>query len=823
MNNMKYVSIVLTAVISAVSCTKQIENENPGQVNGQEKGNLIINAVTGSLGKSGSNTKAVGSFGYDILWEENDRISVTDGSGNIGLFELIEGAGETLGMFQQKDGPTLSGTVNGYYPASILQDDGTILWPAEQTYSKELTGIPMTATATIADGGTNFNFKSLGGVLQLVLTHTEGDLPLKSITVSADNLETPITVNCQGLCIGASANNVNIALPANEYENMKLLFESSQGLVKTLTAASINIKRAVVSRVTFALSGFKGTYPDYLSFTARGTGVSVGIRRASGKPDPFAFEYCFDLASDQWTSFTADPSKDGVQSIVSIADGQTVFLRGKEARTSINKENAQWVFDFGNISNRVIASGNIMSLLDPEVKSSTVSDYAFKSLFKDAVQLVSAPGLPAMTLGVGCYSNMFNGCVNLTEAPELPAAYLSDSCYEYMFCNTGLISSALMYASSLAKECCQFMYENCSSLVSARPLTATSLAGSCYYSMFKGCESLIEAPMLPSLSLAESCYISMFYKCKSLRIPPALPALEMAESCYSGMFQGCASLVVAPELPAMTLATGCYDYMFADCTSLANAPELPATKMETMCYLFMFRNCSSLVKAPYLPASSLAENCYNHMFSGCTSLKSVSVNFTKWDTNNATAFWLSNVSSGGTFHCPSGLDASVRDRDHIPAGWTVITDATPSAIGDMYASAGMEGMYVGDINGKKLIFATRNYGADSMYDKGTSFTRAELDAFTPPNGWTLPIEDEMKVLVGNGFLSEFNEGTSREIGKSRYYIPYTHNVSGNMREGRLWFENAQGRYFYWFRSDNKNGITTDETASGNYVRLVKKL
>lgn len=825
MKTFRHAAIAFIAILSAVACNKEINETKPSLCQGAEDGGIIINAVAGSLGTP--DTKAVGVYGYQVVWESNDRIAVTDGETQA-TFNLVEGVGEILGKFAQEGTATLSGEVTGYYPASILNSDGTVLWPTAQKWSESLTGIPMTASATITGGsGTEFCFESLGGMLQLVLTTTEGSLPMKSITVSADNLATPIVLDCAGLTLSAAAKTAGLAIPAGKYTNVQLRFESSNGSVKTMTSTSLDIKKGVVSKITLALSGFVSMYPDYLSFTARGSSVPVGIKYDFGKPESFTFEYCLDLAADKWTSFTADPSKAGIQPIVTITDGQTVFLRGKNAKASINKENAQWIFDFGAASNRVSAAGNIMSLLDPEVKSSVVGDYAFKHLFRDAVQLVSAPKLPAMTLGKGCYSRMFSGCANLTEAPELPAAYLADICYEFMFRDTGLITTAPMYASTLAYECCQYMYESCSSLVSARALAATNLAASCYEFMFENCTSLIEAPMLPSRTLADNCYAGMFRKCSSLRIAPALPATEMADNCYMGMFEDCPSLVVAPELPAMTLAGSCYNFMFYGCTSLVNAPELPATKLESMCYYSMFKKCSSLVNAPHLPASTLADKCYMDMFSGCTSLRTVSVNFTKWDIDYKTTLnWLGKVSGSGTFYCPSGLSETF-GSSYIPEGWTVVSDKTPSNKGDLYWSNGIEGMYVCDVTvsgeSKKLIISTRSLGANSMYDKGQSYSKAQLDALTMPEGWSIPTYADMTALAALNFYDDFNEGASCAVtGNRRYYIPYTHHVADNKNEARLWMKDDQPYDFYWFRSDNVHGRTDLDTSS-NYIRLVKHL
>jgi hypothetical protein len=141
--------------------------------------------------------------------------------------------------------------------------------------------------------------------------------------------------------------------------------------------------------------------------------------------------------------------------------------------------------------------------------------------------------------------------------------------------------------------------------------------------------------------------------------------------CYSDMFNGCSSLTTAPELPATTLAGYCYSYMFRNCTSLTTAPELPATTLTDNCYYYMFSNCTSLTKAPELPATTLADSCYRFMFNGCTSLNNININFSAWPTNAATADWVNNVSSTGTFTCPTALPEEF-GYSRIPTGWTIV-------------------------------------------------------------------------------------------------------------------------------------------------------
>ena len=562
--------------------------------------------------------------------------------------------------------------------------------------------------------------------------------------------------------------------------------------------------------------------------------MPVGLKK-TGSPTSVQIEYCFDLNDGIWTSWTADASIAGVQTITTLDKGQTIFLRTKTARTSMEG----WTFDFGSGSGKVAAGGSVMSLLDPAAAPTTVGDGAFAMLFKGATALIAAPALPAMTLGEGCYESMFEGCTGLTEAPELPAAYLAPSCYKSMFSGSGLLSVSDMRASTLAESCCEGMYSDCSSLVSVRPLTVTKLAESCYYWMIKNCTALREAPALSSNELANLCYRAMFEACTSLVKACELPAMTLAEECYLDMFNNCSSLTEAPALPATELKDGCYNGMFMHCSSLVKAPDLPATTLADFCYAFMFQRCTALEYPPHLPAKKLTDQCYAKMFDYCNNLKYVSVNFTDWKEDNyCTLAWMRNTGKSGTFYCPSGLDASRRDSDHIPAGWTVNTDKAPSKVGDLYWSEGIEGVYIG--NG--LVFATCNYGAHENNELGNAYSKAQLNALAIPNGWEVPAEADIKALIDLGGMAfgTDGDGATKMIFESYesisadsywYYIPYTHNVkytdkeSGETRDGkeaRLWIKGSDPYDFYWFRSDNWNGRTDLDTSS-NYLRLVKRL
>ena len=202
-----------------------------------------------------------------------------------------------------------------------------------------------------------------------------------------------------------------------------------------------------------------------------------------------------------------------------------------------------------------------------------------------------------------------------------------------------------------------------------------SLSGRDYafYNLFNNCTNIVNvnSNFLPAATLAQSCYRSMFYNCTSLTTAPELPATALAEYCYHSMFRNCTSLTIASALPATTLAEYCCGYMFAGCTNLTTAPVLPATTLAASCYTSMFRDCTSLTTAPELPATTLANSCYSYMFIGCTKLNYIKMLATFVRTPYCLEYWVSGVSSTGTFVKNPAMTRLPTGTSGIPSGWTV--------------------------------------------------------------------------------------------------------------------------------------------------------
>ena len=189
---------------------------------------------------------------------------------------------------------------------------------------------------------------------------------------------------------------------------------------------------------------------DYLCFTASQANSTVRLNK-TGTPQEISLEYSVD--KKHWTTYTWN---DKIGATITLANiGDSVWWRGDNEAISNN------VSSYNNfvMSGSIDASGNIMSLLDKQLKKKTMSQFCFANLFYQCTSLKTAPLLPATTLADGCYKEMFRGCTSLTKAPDLPATTLVVRCYTSMFSGcTSLIKAPELYATTLTDWCCGGMF-----------------------------------------------------------------------------------------------------------------------------------------------------------------------------------------------------------------------------------------------------------------------------------------------------------------------------------------------------------------------------
>ena len=220
------------------------------------------------------------------------------------------------------------------------------------------------------------------------------------------------------------------------------------------------------------------------------------------------------------------------ETVITLDQGQTVYFRNYTGQT-YNLAMSTKVLETSDVYS---VGGDITALFYPRAKQLPI--YAFKDAFAGDENLQDASDLilKSTSLAESCYDSMFFGCTGLTAAPELPATALAKSCYSEMF-------------------------SNCIGLTAAPELPATALAESCYYAMFLECTGLTAAPELPATALAESCYSEMFLGCTSLTAITCLASsgIESATENWLGSVSDAGTFTKAAGVEWPTGASGIPD------------------------------------------------------------------------------------------------------------------------------------------------------------------------------------------------------------------------------------------------------------------------
>ena len=179
---------------------------------------------------------------------------------------------------------------------------------------------------------------------------------------------------------------------------------------------------------------------------------------------------------------------------VSMSVGDKCYWRGNNLYFSQGRDSSYIRF---SCDGDVEANGNIMSLLDKNCSKNDVPNYCFDGLFTDCTGLLTAPLLPATTLGEWCYDGMFVGCEKLAKCPDLPSTIITFRCYNNMFYNAGIVQGpSILPATTLAKYCYSNMFFGCKKMTNVPVLPAINPVEGCYNCMFQGCESITESPYL---------------------------------------------------------------------------------------------------------------------------------------------------------------------------------------------------------------------------------------------------------------------------------------------------------------------------------------
>ena len=246
---MKKIIITLTAIAAAftmASCNKElVELENN---TAPIKGSCIITASTGSnitkTALDGNDTD-----GYKVVWSEGDSFKIGGST-----FTLTGGENTTSGTFEGT--APADGTYTVYYPSDY---DGAT-WPASQAYTAgNISGTPMKASVTVSGGAVpeSISFRNEGGILRLKVKNDDGAC-VKSITIHAEELTSPITLDCgtAGASLSSAGVDFYISLPSMTYSDVRIELAAEDGKVCTKRLKSstggLVIERSKITPASFS-------------------------------------------------------------------------------------------------------------------------------------------------------------------------------------------------------------------------------------------------------------------------------------------------------------------------------------------------------------------------------------------------------------------------------------------------------------------------------------------------------------------------------------------------------------------------------------------
>lgn len=206
-----------------------------------------------------------------IAWNTGDEIFITDGSGKA-IYQANEsGSGVT---FEYKSGDALAvgDDVNyvAYYPASMVQEDGSLELKLKQPYvSENISYLPMKAESA---GELDLNFKNLTGIIRLKYTPTTASRPISHIGFTADkplsgkytivdgNAVTETGKSYQGVVLDGFSETFTaggtkyfyLAVPEGSYENFTINFSSKDRAIFLGANKAINIYRSQITTIEYA-------------------------------------------------------------------------------------------------------------------------------------------------------------------------------------------------------------------------------------------------------------------------------------------------------------------------------------------------------------------------------------------------------------------------------------------------------------------------------------------------------------------------------------------------------------------------------------------
>ena len=210
---------------------------------------------------------------------------------------------------------------------------------------------------------------------------------------------------------------------------------------------------------------------DYMYFEAQEANSTVVLTSTlETAPD---LEYSTDGVNwQEWQHTTADGAHT-FDTLTLTAVGDKVYFRGDNPNGlgTLPEGAEEPLFSHFDMTGKIAAGGNIMSLLDKDAEMTEIPAFGFMMLFGDITgenpntSLTTAAAMPAVT-NIGTYGceYMYRGCTSLTSAAAMPAVTnigMGGCVGMYMGCTSLTTAAAMPAVTNIGMGGCKYMYQGC--------------------------------------------------------------------------------------------------------------------------------------------------------------------------------------------------------------------------------------------------------------------------------------------------------------------------------------------------------------------------
>ena len=271
----KFVLFAALGLLALGSCEKETNPFESENGSGSESRATFKATTEGAMTRT--SLSGNDADGYEIHWITGDRITIADAASHVGEYSASLQAGQpaTSADFTKASGADAeTSPYRAWYPASVY-NNGSQALPATQTYvADNISGSPMYAEST----SNSLSFKNICGIIRLDVSMTESKSVRKVILSADQGMSGPIsnaatlandsfvaavdgtagvTLDCgtSGVAVSGAATSFHIAVPQNNYTNLKITLITTDGEIQTrVSNKAIAVTRSSITPVSLSFN-----------------------------------------------------------------------------------------------------------------------------------------------------------------------------------------------------------------------------------------------------------------------------------------------------------------------------------------------------------------------------------------------------------------------------------------------------------------------------------------------------------------------------------------------------------------------------------------